>query len=507
MAFEPVFEQKTLAGYKRLCCAQAVVEARLPANAGANIAKVLSIATECTVNASEVFAGEARYHGRVNFKVIFTDPEGKNHSMDYNADFTDKLLGEEIQAGQKAVLSAHVLDTDILSVDERELKLACVVETAMDAVVFETVNALTKGGENIYTHEDRVEFVCLLCENTAALTVTGELKDLKNGKVLLSEARAITAKRRAGQDVVFVEGSIFCDLTCEDEAGMIYSLHYTAPFIEEIPAIGAREGNSVVAGCSLNSHSVTVETDGQACSAALEFVLTGFVKVFADDVFHPIVDAFSVTNELRAAGRTLGVYKHKHSGSFDERVEGSVTLDINMPIADSISAITGSKLTISTAIAGEGSITYDGIVSANIIYYSAEANVKNSVAVELPFSIAVHADYAAAGDAVSAKGIVTNWTTKILRGNVLQLKADIEVDILVNGEEPKFILTELAVGDERVLPTAAFSVHIANAGESLWDVAKALGMTPEIVLVQNPSLSLPLSGGERVLAYRQKVRG
>jgi len=67
------------------------------------------------------------------------------------------------------------------------------------------------------------------------------------------------------------------------------------------------------------------------------------------------------------------------------------------------------------------------------------------------------------------------------------------------------VLTGLELGEERILPTSAFSVHIAKNGESLWDVAKALGLTPELVLVQNPGLSLPLNGGERVMAYRQKM--
>ena len=69
-------------------------------------------------------------------------------------------------------------------------------------------------------------------------------------------------------------------------------------------------------------------------------------------------------------------------------------------------------------------------------------------------------------------------------------------------EETKYIITELDLGEERALPTGAVAIHIARKGETLWEAAKALGTTPENVLLQNPGITLPLSGGERVVTYR-----
>ena len=58
----------------------------------------------------------------------------------------------------------------------------------------------------------------------------------------------------------------------------------------------------------------------------------------------------------------------------------------------------------------------------------------------------------------------------------------------------------------RELPSSAISIHIAKSGETLWDVAKALGSTPELVMLQNPDITLPLSGGERVIVYRHLTK-
>ena len=52
---------------QRVGTGQAVVEARLAPMAGTGFAKILSISCTATASLTEVFKGEARYGGRVNF--------------------------------------------------------------------------------------------------------------------------------------------------------------------------------------------------------------------------------------------------------------------------------------------------------------------------------------------------------------------------------------------------------------------------------------------------------
>ena len=501
MAFEPVFEMTKLDSLRRLCSSQAVVEAKLLPSSGATIARVLSIATDCTVSPSEVFAGEARYNGRVCFKVVFADGEGGNHSMDYNADFTDKLACEQIVAGIRPVISASILDTDVVSVDEREIKLACVVEVNLDAVMQDGVNVLTGGGENVYTHDDKIEYTRLVAECSDSFTVSDSMSDVKCKDVLLAEPKIVLSSVRAGLDSVTVSGKIICDLCCEGDDGLIMSYRQTTAFMQEVPATGARDDNFAVGSAMLTSYKAMMETSGEDSAITLDYGVAVTVKVFADESVDAIVDAFSVTNELLTSGEALRIYRNRRCETFSDRIDGSVTLDINMPIADNILAVTGAKLNIASATASDGKINFEGVASCNVIYYSAEADSNNSVAVELPFSFKVAAGVNE-GDEVTAKGVITSVSTKIRRGNEIDIKAEIEIETLATSLDTKYVITELKLGEERALPTSAFSIHIARGGETLWDVAKSLGTTPELVLTQNPKLSLPLSGGERVIAYR-----
>lgn len=501
MAFEPVFEITKLEALRRLCSSQAVVEAKILPASGTTIARVLSIATDCSVSPSEVFAGEARYNGRVCFKMIYVDSAGLNHSMDYNADFTDKIACELIHAGLKPMLSANILDTDIVSVSEREIKLACVMEISIDAVIAENANILTRGGENVYTHDDKIDYTRLVCECGETFTVSDTMKDVKCANILLSEPKMIINRIKCGLDNIVAEGKIICDVCGETDDGMIISYQQVTNFIQEMSAPSAKDSCFAVGSAMLSSYKVVMESNSESNAVLFDYQVNFFGKVFLEDTCSPVVDAFSASHELLQAGESIKIYKNKMCASFSDRVDGSVTLDINMPIADNVLAVTGAKLNIASALSKQGKIMFEGAASCNIIYFSSDTNSKNSVAVELPFSFGVNAGVNE-GDEIAAKGIITKVNTKIRRGNEIDIKAEIEIEAMASSVETKYVITELKLGEERALPTSAFSIHIAKCGETLWDVAKALGITPEMVLNQNPKLTLPLSGGERVIAYR-----
>ena len=45
-------------------------------------------------------------------------------------------------------------------------------------------------------------------------------------------------------------------------------------------------------------------------------------------------------------------------------------------------------------------------------------------------------------------------------------------------------------------------LEAASGSETLWDCAKALSVSPESVLAQNPDVTFPLSKGEKVFVFR-----
>lgn len=501
MSTKQVYDNVRLDSLERLSSAQAVVEARLVASSGSAIAKVLSVAADCTGVPAEVFAGECRYSGKVSFKVVYADEIGQNHSLDYVADFTDKLVSGDIKAGIKPVVLSEILDTEIVSVDTREIKLACVVETTLLSCTSTCMDILLDASEGIYTSKDNICYTQNVMDIKECHNITDTLAVEGVSKVLLCESSIVVKGKHADIDTVSISGFVVSYITYCDNENMIKSTSHKTPFSYDIACEKITDESLVTVSASIDKYSCVYSDESDNQSIDLEYDIVLLALGFNKAETTCVTNAFSVTNELTLAGESVKVCRDIYNINLDERVEGSVTLDINMPIVDNILAVTGSKVNISSVVASLGTLTYEGVVSLSIIYYSAEKDTKSSVAVELPFSFTTNAE-CTSNDEFVAKAVVSGVKTKIRRGNEIDIKADIEIEFCGISYDDKFVITSLELGEERELPTSAFSVYIAKGDETLWELARELGTTPESIKEQNANLNLPLTAGDKVIAYR-----
>ncbi|MCL2234661.1 MAG: hypothetical protein FWC11_04045 [Firmicutes bacterium] len=501
MSFEPTFEASRFDNLMRISSSQAIVEARLKPVNGTAIARVLSVSSFCSVSPSETFLHESRYSGRVNFKVIYACSEGKNHALDYNADFSDKVTSEMITTDTLPLFSASIIDTDIVSVDEREIKLASVVLVNLDAVQRQSIDILTHGGEGVYTHEDKFNFSRLCAETKEEFTISDNTEFVGNVSMLGHESKIILASTRSQTDSCILEGKIVSDIFFEDEEGQISQKTHITNFTHEAGAIGASDNATMLANLVIKESRMSLESDSEKSALIMEFEVSSVIKAFEEQSISHVSDVFSVSHELVAETKTLDLRSLKFRTLIADRVDGQVTLDKNSALADTICAISGQTLNITSTRINANRIDFEGLASCNVVYFSQDTGTKNSVSVELPFSFSANAQVVESNE-ILVKGHVVGVQTKIRRGNEIDIKADIEIEVDVIEKETRSVITALKLGVERVIPSSAFSIHIARNGETLWEVAKSLGTTPELVLTQNPKLTLPLNGGERVIAYR-----
>jgi hypothetical protein len=61
----------------------------------------------------------------------------------------------------------------------------------------------------------------------------------------------------------------------------------------------------------------------------------------------------------------------------------------------------------------------------------------------------------------------------------------------------------MTTGEKKALGCGAIGIYVARRDETLWDVSKVLLVSPEEIMRQNPSLTTPLNGDEKITVYRQ----
>jgi len=494
MAFEPIYEVAALDCKKKICSSQIVVETRLipPANVG--ISKILAITSDVTATTTEVFSQEARVSGRVNFKLLYLSQDNENKNLDCNVDFSDRINDENIQSG-KPIIKAKILDAKVIDFSADEVKLSAVVEIELYDQRATRTKYLTKGNDNIYTHEHKVEYTSLVATIDDMFSVETE-EDIMCEQILTYDTAVCVKNFETQMDEIKIAGEFILRAVVVASDG-IKSIEIYCPFINESRADGVRSDNIV--DCCVNIVSTEIEITQGKLKVCYKGNVRGYV--YAQQSMNAVCDAFSVANELNKQLSNINYDVAKGCFSIVDDVDGSITLDNNMPIADNILAAAGTNIHLANVYAQDGKIVAEGMVSTNLVYYSSEANAVNSVKAEIPFVLEKNAPISENNE-VFAEGYITRISHRVRRGNELSVKAEICLIVSVCEHRSVEIITSLVEGEEIPVPTSAISLHIARPNESLWEVAKALSTTPELVLVQNPNLSLPLMGGERIVAYR-----
>jgi hypothetical protein len=64
-------------------------------------------------------------------------------------------------------------------------------------------------------------------------------------------------------------------------------------------------------------------------------------------------------------------------------------------------------------------------------------------------------------------------------------------------------ITSLSETDVIIAEDSAFSLYIPQEGDTLWNVCKALKVSPQVITEQNPQVEYPLVGNEKIIVYRQ----
>lgn len=497
MGNETVYDVAVIDNRRRIESAQTVVEARLAADG--EITKVLSVSATASVYPAETLNGEARYRGKVCYKALYLDGSTPR-ALDYVSEFSGAILSDRVKTNTVCAFRAELLDIDVSAVTNTEIKAAAVVEITLIATESENLRYLSAAADGVYTREERLAFQTQTASVSSSFTETDVLENLTVRNVVSAEAKAITVKRAATDDAVEISGEAICDLVCEGEDGLLVSLRSAAPFTEVIAAHGVAAGDIVTADVILDGVRVNL-TEGEETTVEIVYELTATACAYRENTLTAVTDAFSVENELLKTGEGVSIVRVLRQECVRESLDGTVQLKDDMPPADNILAVCGAKAVVTSTVSDSGRVLAGGMVTGNIIYYCAENNSVSAASVELPFSLLLSVN-AGEGDAIEVHAEAVKSSVRIRRGNELDFRAEVCFDVTVSGEETAAVLVGLETGEPRPRPDCAFSVYIARRGDTLWEAAKELGVTPEAVIGFNPDVVVPLSGGERLVAYR-----
>lgn len=469
-----------------------VVEFSPPGVETENIAKVLSLAVDGKAISVTAFDGYADVEGRANFKLVYVDAEGVPKGVDYNADFSVKVEGD-ISADDILLSKIEIVETDVTA--DGSLLLSAVIDVSVNTVKRCEFEALTEA-EQCYKTLKKALIPEFIATKTSVLQVYDEISVGEVESILLVDSSVIIRKATAEDNLVRVEGTVYASVTFA-ESGEIKAKTLEIPLSDEIAVDGVRAGDKVSADAVIRNSRIVLQgvTGDNIIRYESDAAIT--LRVFRDRETELIGDMFMLTNEVdikRAKNSFVCLDDCKY---FSERVSGTAVLSDNRAAARDIIALPYARCYTSRADSSEDGLTVEGLVNTDIIYR--DENGYNSVRAEIPFSVTLPGDFATG---VKVSCCIEEIAARVKRDREIEVNLTLGIQACEYTECEAEYICEVELGAEKEQNTSALSLYIVSDGDEMWDVCKALTATPEEILKQNPTLTLPLADGERIIYFR-----
>lgn len=480
--------------YKQIARGQAVVEAR---QASDGDCRVLSVSATASVRPSEIFAGEARYTGKVRFDCLVTDGT-RVECVSTVAEFSDKITSSDIGVGMNISLVPEVINCEAKA-ENGALKMTAVVDTVGFAATHCDCDCLSEPDDGVYVERKTIEYGAVTAQASEIVYINDSLDNVKATEVLCVSSRAVVTSAESADGEVKVSGATYSTVIVRTADDMIASYRVVTPFVKSVAAQGADIDSAAFAvACVTDSAAALEIADESSIELSVTLLLdVTVVKRCQTDVFS---DIFCADNEIDVDMTEVTLCTVEPQTTVIDTVDGQVALESDRLAADNVLCVTNTFCTIADAKI-DGRVYVEGLVGGDIVYYNAEKNAVDSVAFRLPFSmpLAVHTD----AQCVEATAVVTDVSVRVRRESVFDIKAEIAFTLRLSTCTTATLVESVSVGEPIPRPNATVIVHIAKSGETLWQAAKALCCSPERVAEQN-SATAPYSGGERLVNFCDK---
>ena len=466
---------------------------QMKVSAESEIAKILTSSASAVITSKECSNGIVSVGGKVKVAVIYKSTDGKIESVEGSFDFIEK------QTSNFALDDLFVCD---------EVKVVSVNASNLDVIVTVEHNATVFGSHSYEIGANFADDASLVLDkksfNSLRLTksaedtfVVAEEADssLANVVVLSSSARAICTDINSSVDKIVVEGKVVTEVIYTAD-GNIGETSREIEFKQEIQANGVLPNMTARADLAIMNINVTAEEKDNKTN--LVYAIDVYAKVFAyeEAVSEIVTDMFSLTNEIQTKTGFI------ESQDFAERKLCNENLTISTNIfeienLDDISGVFEPYYEVVSVEQFDEHVKVNGIIHALALYRSNDDIEKFEITE--PASFEVSKEMAEmVGNIVSAIQVSAFRIRSGGRELETELKVSLEVEFETATSE-KFIQS-YEVLSEKPESTGGVKVYIAGSGDTLFEVAKAVNVKPEVIAEQN-EVDGVFESGEKIYIY------
>ena len=472
------------------CGDELLVETSVDTTERGGASKVVSLEAEAKGVSVELLDGEAEVSGKVDYRLIYLDRQGRLCGLDYFKDFKSRVKGAEITPTGRAAVKYLIPDAEA-RISGDEITLSAVVDILLeyDGEIEKPCVTSVEGAETL-----AVEVVTEKVERRERTIALDKVADVGLGvkKIVLFRVDCMPINVVRDGAGTTASGEVRGTILYMNEADEITELTVSIPFSEGV------EGDADDYAAAVKSARVVLTDDEEGNSVEVEATVI-LTEIIRHDLVQSTIAA-ACAGRMALEEKAEKVCRAHFVGRkcYEEPLGGSVSLEES---GEGVAFVRPGSYAIAGVSVGHGEIKVEGVSAFRIALIAQEGY--DAVSAELPFVYVLPFAEAEQGMTAEVEFVVTDAVGS-LRGKDLSISAKAHLEVRLYEDRCCSYLTEIVEGTEAEDNGAGISVYFAEQGEDLWSIAKNVGVLPSVLLKANPFLAEPLDESRKVLVFRQK---
>lgn len=377
-------------------------------------------------------------------------------------------------------------------VSPRKLDIHGALSLHFEAVQLKTEELICAcQGAGVETKLQKQEISALLGSTRKIFTMeeTLELGDAKPAalQILSSDACAElhSVKLVSGKALLKGELQIQTVYLGEGETESLQTMQHTVPISQIVEIEGAEDGAEADVSLSVTALQLSPKPDSSGAMRLLHAYASveATLDIYKDMEETLLSDAYSTEYEIQSTPKSLTLQKICDKFTDTYLCRGQV--DISGSTLKEVLNVRCTNFSYQFTVK-DGKLHIDGTADIEILYKNAEGLwgiLERKLEAHYARNISVPC-----GEAISVPHITLGGMDYLLNAEEhMEIRLEMEIEALIFSAQTVQVLSDIAVNTEnrKNKDSAALTVYFANAGETLWDIARQYNTTVEAIRHEN----------------------
>lgn len=457
-----------------------------------NISKVLEVSARSVISSAEVVNNFLLVSGKIVANVVYLTDENKVENTETTAEFVEK---QKITFVLSEISAIDELEIQSTSNSSSEVMISVSHNTEIFGIYRYLVGDATKQSDDMVLNKKTIKSLNFKQSNEETFVVAEEVEtNLTNVRILNINTDAVLMDCVTAVDKVVLDGKVKVNALYSDENGL-GEISKEFEFKQEIAMKNILPGMNVDTYLKHLNTSIVEQNSGE--KHALAFVIDLFAKsyVFENSETQTFDDLFSLKNEL-VPTYEVAEFEENDGLQFDNDTvltQSDISLQGDF---DDIVGVYQPKVEIVEANDMGEKVSVKAKIRALLIYKTQTSLQNLDLEYETHFETEKNISKGLKG--VSAIASVTAY--KVKAGKDLESAFAVEYKFEYKKESSESFVKGFDEKQQKASVDAGIKVYVTRENQSVFEVAKALNVMPELIK-QQMQVDDVFEAGQKVFVY------